>query len=97
MTYLFFQDILAALGKRLNFESLSNIYGRTTFDKKSAKETQKLIIESNPLYTRPKGGSAQAFLGMATKIPIIDARKGNSDAQMKKHLGETSWFEEFIK
>ena len=97
MSYIFFQSVLGALGKRLNFESLSNMYGRTTFDKKSAKETQKIIIESNPLYVRPSGGSAQAFLGMAGKIPIIDARKEGADKKLREKLGDTSWFDEYIK
>ena len=94
MAYIFFQDVLAALGKKINFESISNLYGRTVFDKKGGEATNKMISQANPLYKQSASNSAATLLAMPGKITIIDA--GNKELEHKA-LGDTSWFEEYLK
>ena len=94
MSYIFFQDVLAALGKKVNFESISNLYGRTVFDKKGGEATNKIIQQSNPFYKANTKSSAITLLGMAGKMTIIES--GNKE-QSKSALGDMSWFEEYLK
>jgi len=94
MTYIFFQSVLAALGKRINFESLSNMYGRTVFDKKGGEAINKMIAAANPLVKPSTKNSAATLLSMPGSMAIVDM--GNKE-QTQKAMGDTSWFEEFMK
>jgi hypothetical protein len=94
MSYIFFQDVLAALGKKINFESISNMYGKTVFDKKGGDAINKMIAQANPLYKPSTSNSAATLLAMPGKMAIIEA--GNKE-QERKALGDTSWFEEYLK
>lgn len=49
MSIPFFNDVLAALGKRLNFESISNIYGNSF-----AKDSSKYVNDAFPLIKKKK-------------------------------------------
>lgn len=92
MAYVWFQSILEALGKRLNYESLSNLYGNAF-----AKDAAKLVQAANPLIKPHVGGSAQTLLAMPSKMTIIEGPKEAQKAQVEKTMGDISWFEEFIK
>lgn len=98
MAYIWFNAVLESLGKRINFESVSNMYGRTSFDKKSAQEIQKLIIEANPLHKKGgTGNAAQTLINMPSKMVIVES--GDRDTQLKqaeKKMGDMSWIKEFL-
>lgn len=89
MTYIFFNDVLAALGKKINFDSISNMYGRTVFDKKSGDAINKMIEKANPLVKPSTTNSAQTLLSMPGKTTII--RKDKENSQMKDFLGDMDW------
>ena len=92
MSYVWFNNVLTALGKRINFESVSNLYGNSF-----CKDAAKVVQASNPLIKEGVGGknSAQALMAMPSKMTIIDGPA--TKAQAEKALGDISWFEEFIK
>lgn len=94
MSYVFFQDVLGALGKKLNYESISNLYGRTVFDKKGGDAINKMIAQSNPLAKVSTTNSAATFLSMPGSIHVIESGKKED---VSKVLGDTSWFEEYLK
>lgn len=91
MSYIFFQDVLEALGKKLNFESISNMYGKTVFDKKGGDAINKMIAGANPLTKASTTNSAATFLSMPGTMAVIDSKE-----QAAKALGDTSWFDEFL-
>lgn len=94
MSYIFFQDVLAALGKKLNFESISNMYGKTVFDKKGGDAINKMIAKANPLVKESTTNSAATLLSMPGQMAIIDL--ANKEEATKK-LGDMSWFQDFMK
>lgn len=90
MSYVWFNSVLEALGKRINFESVSNLYGNSF-----AKDAGKLISSANPMFKH--GASAgTGVMGLIGNIQMIDARNTSKEAQAraeKKILGDTSWAE----
>lgn len=96
MSYVFFQDVMAALGKKLNFESISNLYGKTTFDKKSGQAINDSIAKANPLVKQSGKGSALAMLSLPGAMSVIEHSVNQKEAA-KKVLGDTSWFEDMLK
>ena len=94
MSYIFFQDVLQALGKRINYESLSNMFGRTVFSMKDGEAINKMIAKANPLVKESTTNSAATLLGMPGQMKIIEA--GQKEAA-KQALGDMSWFEDYIK
>lgn len=90
MPYVWFNLVLDALGKRIQFESISNLYGNAF-----AKDAGKIVPGANPLFKH--GAVANAgVMGLMGKIQIIDATKTSKEAQQraeKKILGDTSWAE----
>lgn len=96
MSYIFFQDVLAALGKKINFESISNLFGRTVFDKKGGEATNRMIQQANPLIKASTTNSASTFLSMPGSMVIIESG-ANQKEQATKALGDISWFEEYLK
>lgn len=94
MSYVFFQEVLEHLGKKLNYESISNLLGRTVFDKKGGESISRAVENANPLTKVSQTHSAATFLSMAGTLAIVEA--GNEDAA-KKTMGDISWFEEFLK
>jgi len=94
MSYIFFQNVLEALGKKLNFESISNMYGKTVFDKKGGEAINKMIAQANPLTKPSTTNSAAILMSMPGSMAVIDS--GNKE-QASKALGDMSWFEEYLK
>lgn len=88
MSYIWFQAVLAALGKRLNFESISNLYGNAF-----AKDAGKVVPAANPLVKN--GGKVNTgVMGLMGKIKIIDSKSEDTKkAALKKQLGDISWAE----
>ena len=98
MTYIFFQKVLDALGKKLNYECVSNMLGRTVLDKKAGDSINKMVDQANPLTKPATGNSASVLMAMPSSMTVIKA--GSKDQQMKKvqdQLGDTSWFEDYLK
>jgi len=91
MSIPFFNDVLAALGKRLNYESISNLYGNSF-----CKNAQKYISEANPLIKSTKsaaGGFAQLFANAKiTKMQTKEQKK----AALTEQLGDVSWADGLI-
>ena len=92
MTYIWFQNSLEALGKRINFESISNIYGNSF-----AKDSAKIVQAANPLIKKSTKGSALALMGMPSKMTIVEGPKEKQKEAMEKTMGDISWFEDFLK
>jgi hypothetical protein len=96
MSYIFFNDVLEALGKKINFESISNLYGRTVFDKKGGDGISKAIQAANPLTKINTKNSAATLLSMPGALTIIESGEHQKE-QATKALGDMSWFEEYLK
>ena len=96
MSYIFFQDVLEALGKRINFESISNMYGKTVFDKKGGDAINNMIAKANPLTKPSTTNSAAMMLSMPGQIAIIESGD-NQKAKAQEKLGDMSWFEDMLK
>lgn len=91
MTYNWFNLVLEALGKKLNFESISNLYGNSF-----AKDSANVIQAANPLIKKPTHGG-NGISGLVGNIKVIETK--NKDAAIKsaqKTLGDFSWAKEFI-
>lgn len=87
MAYVWFNSILDALGKRLNYESISNLYGNSF-----AKDSAKLIQAANPLI-KHSGKGQTGIMGLMGKIKVIEGSKEAKKASAEKKLGDLSWAE----
>jgi hypothetical protein len=88
MAYTWFNLVLEALGKRINYESISNIYGNSF-----AKDSAKVVQAANPLIKNGGRGNA-SIMDLAGKIKVVDT--GDKQAGIKaaeKNLGDLSWAE----
>ena len=90
MAYIWFNAVLEALGKRLNYESVSNLYGNAF-----AKDAAKVVQGANPLL---KNGGKQntGVMGLMGQIKIIDARNKSAEEHKRAErriLGNTDWAE----
>lgn len=90
MAYIWFNAVLEALGKRINYDSISNLYGNSF-----AKDAAKVIQAANPLIRPSTKNSGLTMLSMPGTMHIIESGNAQKE-QGKKALGDTSWFEEFI-
>jgi len=82
MSYIWFQSVLAALGKRISFESISNLYGNSF-----AKDSAKIVQAANPLL-KDGGKSGSSITGLAGQIKIIKAKdKDTAKAAVEDKLG----------
>ena len=91
MSYVWFNAVLEALGKRVNFESISNLYGNSF-----AKEPAKIIQAANPL-VKNGGKTNTGIMGLMGNIKIIETK--SKDAEMKAvkdQLGDISWLDELF-
>ena len=87
MAYVWFQSVLEALGKRINFESISNIYGNSF-----AKDSAKIVQAANPLLKNGATVGNTGVMGLMGQIKVIDSKgKEASEQALKKQLGDISW------
>lgn len=91
MSIPFFNDVLAALGRRLNYESVSNLYGNSF-----CKDATKYISEANPLVKPRKFNSG--FMNMLSKAVVV---KNKTQEQKQESVnnalgGDVSWAEGLI-
>ena len=97
MTYVFFQSVLDALGKKLNYETVINMLGRTVLDKKAGENINRMVDQANPLTKPSTSNSASVLMAMPSSMTVI--KSGSKEQQMKKvqdQLGDTSWFEDYL-
>lgn len=87
MAYIWFELVLQALGKRLNYESIVNLLGNSF-----AKDAAKAVAAANPLKAtdRGSGGSGAAFAKMAGSIKILDKKDNVFDGSASP-LGDIAW------
>lgn len=90
MSIPFFNNVLAALGRRLNYESISNLYGNSF-----CKDAGKYISEANPLVKPRKN---KGFIDLLSKAVIT---KQTNKEQIQKAVneslgGDVSWAEGLI-
>jgi hypothetical protein len=84
--------VLESLGKRINFESISNLYGNSF-----AKDASKIIQGSNPLlkFGSKSGGGVMGLMG---KIKVIETKSKDAEkAALKKQLGNLDWAEGLLQ
>ena len=92
MSIPFFNDVLAALGKRLNYESISNLYGNSF-----CKDAQKYISQANPLMKINR--NKQALQTMFKDIKVIKTQNAEDKKKaIETRLGgeDLSWAEGFL-
>ena len=86
MAYIWFNDVLEALGKRINYESISNIYGNSF-----AKDAAKIVQASNPLL-KNGGKPNTGVMGLMGQIKIVETKSKEASKQiLKSQLGDISW------
>ena len=91
MSIPFFNDVLAALGRRLNFESISNLYGNSF-----CKNAQKYISEAHPLAKTSKNGVG-GFAQLLSKAKISKHMgKVEKEEALMQTLGDVTWAEGLI-
>ena len=88
MAYIWFNSVLEALGKRINYESISNIYGNSF-----AKDSAKIVQAANPLIKN--GGKVNTgVMGLMGQIKVINGKTEDMTKQaLQKELGDISWAE----
>ena len=95
MAYVWFNLVLEALGKKLNYASISNLYGNAF-----AKDASKLVQQAYPLSKHDSHASnVGSIIGMTkfTTVDVKDKKKGIE--ALGKALGgdkDASWFEEYL-
>ena len=91
MSIPFFNDVLTALGRRLNYESISNLYGNSF-----CKEPGKYISEANPL-VKPRRN--KGFIELLSKAVITkQTTKAETQKAVNESLGgDVSWAEGLIE
>lgn len=89
MAYVWFNLVLEAIGKKLNYDSISNLYGNSF-----AKDASKIIQAANPLVkgSVAKGGTVVDLVGT---VKVIDASQAPDAAKkaVEDSLGDISWAE----
>lgn len=90
MSYIWFNLVLEALGKRLNYESISNLYGNSF-----AKNAAKIVQQAYPLLKSGGGGAGSGVAGLVGQIKVIDSTKNAEAAKAieQQTFGDLSWAE----
>ena len=96
MAYIWFNLVLEALGKRLNYESISNVYGNSF-----AKDASKIVQAANPLLKNGaiRGGSVMDLKGTIKIVSADNSVEGKAAAKKvaEATLGDLSWAEGLFK
>lgn len=92
MSCIWFNSVLEALGKRLNYESVSNLYGNSF-----AKDAGKAIQAANPL-VKNGGARSGGITDLIGKVKIIDMSSSPDAGKkaLKDQLGDVSWADGLI-
>ena len=94
MSIPFFNNVLSAIGRRLNYESVSNLYGNSF-----CKDAGKYIQDAYPLAPAKKISSGMVnMLSQATIIKVENDDSGAAVAAVGKQLGgDVSWAEGLLE
>lgn len=60
MSWIFFEDVLVQLGKKLNYDAVVNYAGNSF-----AKDSWKMIMDANPMVAEKKGNGIADFFAKA--------------------------------
>ena len=94
MSIPFFQSVLAAIGRKLNYDSVSNLYGNSF-----CKDAGKYIQDAYPLSPVKKVSSG--MVNMLSQATIIKMDTTNTEAATqelgKKLGGDISWAEGLLE
>lgn len=83
MSIPFFESILHALGRRVNYDAISNYAGNSF-----AKDAWKMIQEANPL-TKPQKMNT-GFLDMISGVKVVNSKK-ISEGIASGDLSDIDW------
>lgn len=90
MSIPFFNSVLSAIGRRLNYESVSNLYGNSF-----CKDAGKYIQDAYPLTPTKKINSG--MMNLLSQATIVQVESDSTDAATKalgeKLGGDVSWAE----
>lgn len=94
MSIPFFNSVLSAIGRKLNYSSVSNLYGNSF-----CKDAGKYIQDAFPL--SPVKKISSGMVNMLSQATIIKMDKKNEDAATqalgKKLGGDISWAEGLLE
>lgn len=83
MSLVFFREVIEALGKKLNFEAISNYAGNAF-----AKDSMEMINDANPLFDGGKSMKEKAMAkqlgGLLSGVNIKTISRAEVEAQMKE-------------
>jgi len=88
MSYIWFNSVLEALGKRLSYEAVVNLYGNSF-----AKDAASIVSAANPLFKNVPKSSGAGIMGLMGQIKVIDASKSDQQKIAEKTMGDISWAE----
>lgn len=94
MSIPFFNSVLSAIGRKLNYDSVSNLYGNSF-----CKEAGKYIQEAFPLTPAKKINSGMMNMLSQATIIKMDTDNANVATQElgKKLGGDISWAEGLLE
>lgn len=97
MSYVWFNQVLEALGKRINFESISSLYGNSFVQK-----AQEIIQAANPL-VKNGGNHGGSIADLTGQIKIIKKKAedgAKTGVELRKAaesaLGDLGWAKDFF-
>ena len=90
MSFIWFNAVLEALGKKLNFESISNLYGNSF-----CKDSSEIINGAFPLTHYHKANPLMQFEDQIQIIKTQQDKDGKDDYTNFGDLGDISWAVDF--
>ena len=89
MAYIWFNSVLEALGKRINYESVSCMLGNSF-----AKDAYKIVQAANPLLKDGGKPANTGVMGLVGQIKVIETKsKESKERALRDQLGNISWAE----
>lgn len=89
MSYVFFEDVLAALGQKLSYDAVVNLAGNSF-----AKDAWKSIMDSNPFEAikenATNSGVAKGLAGMFGNVKIVKTTKGSYGDTHRTQKGQNN-------
>lgn len=98
MSYVWFNLVLAALGKRLNYDAVINLYGNSF-----AKDANKIVQASNPLVKNGGKKTNKGVMDLMSNIKIVKQQNNKpltdevAQATLTSQLGDISWATDLFK
>lgn len=85
MSIIWFNSVLEAIGKKINYEAVSGLYGNSF-----AKDVSDIVSSVNPLKKHEQKNNMAALFasGVATATTV---KTITNKAEMEAELGDISW------